>query len=145
MSGNITEINDILLTYEDGSLVKVVQGYESVWQFQFLDDNDQPIDLSTWVMSAKAEFYEGTVRSDGFSQLARMKDVPNKPITVTANPDQTTNTGQYTMVIPRDLYQGDIMLGASRVPVVILYETFEFDTERRVERSAISIRRGDTG
>ena len=142
MSGNITEINEILLTYEDGSLVKIIQGYKSVWTFTLTDANDDPIDLSSWTMSLEAEFYEATVKSDSFSQLARLKNVPNKTIIITPDPDQTTNTGVYRIFIPSDLYQGDIMLGASRVPVAIFFRTLEFETERRVQRFAVSIRRG---
>ena len=145
MSGNITEINDILLTYEDGSLVKIVQGYKSVWTFTITDANDDPIDLSSWTISAEAEFHLAMVTDEGFSSPSTAKGTTPKEITVTIDPDQTTNTGVYRMHIPSDLYQGDIQLASERVPVAIIYETFEFESERRVERSAVSIRRGRSG
>ena len=73
-------------------------------------DNPQPIDISNFVLSAVAEFYTADVTVSGSGARAELTVEDFTPhtkadvtIPLTADADQTANTGQVLLTLPLDL------------------------------------------
>ena len=128
----------------------VRQGFQSLLPARATDAVDNPIDLTDWTITVKVEFYEGIFTQGESDREGDSITIPDKTplpnpvrdLTVVKDSDQTNNTGQYTWLIPDDLYTDDIPLASTNVPIGVVFHKYEFGTEKRTPVSFIVFYRG---
>jgi len=123
------------------------------WRIAVRDAAGDPVDLSAWDISARAEYYtcsyeqvrKGKDITESVSDLARM-DRPDKDLSVTIDDPPA---GEASLHIPADLYEDDIPLdissGLPLAAVCITYSRLAGDPPAAVWRDyswlALVIRR----
>ena len=128
----------------------VRQGFQTLSTGEITDAIDIPIDISDWTVSIKVEFYNAkftppsdTDRASGsITNFILLADTPVRDLTITLDSDQVNNPGRFTVLIPEDLYTGNIPLDTDDVVVGVAYLKLEFSMEKRTPLFFIVYRRG---
>ena len=86
-------------------------------------ENKTPINITGWQIESQARFYDADVSFNGSNPVVSgfsENTVEDKAIEseVADGPN-----GIVTIKIPKDLYEGDIAINATRIPAIVIYTT----------------------
>jgi len=146
----LSDVGEVEVAGKKLPLRIVVQGYASAWQGAAKDADGNPVSLVGSQLTCRVEFMTATIvvtttrlgttiAATNFQTLA---DPPPRQLVVVPAPDQGTDPGRFTMVIPADLYTGEIEPDTDTLPVAVGYIQRVVGTETRVGRFLLAWRRG---
>lgn len=112
-------------------LGEIIQGEQFPFVMTLRDENQDAIDLSDYVLTAKAKFYQGAVTGTGNSlQIDRASVQVHDPVIpdldlVITKTDQTVqaNHGKFSTLVPADLYERDIDPIGNVFPIIAMFWT----------------------
>lgn len=150
----LSNVGTVLVAGESVPLRIVIQGYKSTWVGQVNDEAGAGIDLSAATITCTMEFWSATIavttsRTAGdtatVSSFSELDSAPaDASLSVTKDADQSANPGRFTILIPSDIYTGDIEPNTDNLPVGIGMLKYEKGGEIRVLRFMLAFRRGVT-
>lgn len=112
--GPISQIEAVGRDLDGSVLVKVLQGEQLALQFDWADNGGTPIDVTNFAIDADGEFYMAQVSGDSVARMALDEAHAPRSLTVSKVPGIT---GRFSVLIPSDLYAGDIPANTGNPPV----------------------------
>ena len=110
-------------------LGEYIQGEQYSIAVTLTDANDNPVDLSAYQISGKVKYYHGTISGSG-ENLEVNRDsvremspaVPDKQLDFTVlDQSQAANLGRFDLLIPTDIFTGDIDPTGETFPILALF------------------------
>ena len=115
------------------------QGESWPYSVRITDSNKRPVNFmaedNEWTFTAPVEYYDSKTRGGGVALTTRRSDVVHAPLDVIGTRDQKRE-GWVQVVIPSDLWTGEIPLNTSTPPVATVWVTA---TENRVDSNRQAI------
>jgi len=105
-----------------------IQGEQYQFKATLVDADDNPINLDSYTITAKAVYYEGQVTGSGASLAIDKSTVStpdpainDKTLTVTKLTQSGGNVGRFDVLIPSDLYAATIDPTGDTFPIAALF------------------------